>query len=153
MGERDHQSAPAVFLAASVEAGCKILSRNFEAGACRILEQRTYTLLRNAVRPGHPTGHRKGPPSGGPREGQQVAGRKTPAQRVAALERAERRLRHRLSKTERDRRTHALCVLAGAIAAELRVDPAHAPWVIDVVGRRVRKPHDLAAVTAWLSTI
>jgi hypothetical protein len=79
--------------------------------------------------------------------------RKTPAQKVAGLERAERRTRHQLAKAERSHRTHAMCVLAGAIAAELRRDQAQALWVLDVVQGRVTKPLDLAAVTRWLSTI
>ena len=153
MGERDQHSPPPGFPAASVEAGREILSRNFDRRTCGNLEERTYTLLRNAARPGHPTGQRKGPPSGGPREGQRVAGRKTPAQKVAALERAERRALHRLGKTGRDQRTHAMCVLAGAIAAELRRDQAQALWVLDVVQRRVMKPRDLSDVMQWLSTL
>jgi hypothetical protein len=79
--------------------------------------------------------------------------RKTPAQKAAALNRAERRTRYALSKAERDHRTHAMCVLAGAIAAELRVDQAQALWVIDVVQRRVTKPRDLSDVMQWLSTL
>ena len=82
-----------------------------------------------------------------------MAGRKTPAQKVAALERAERRALHRLGKTGRDQRTHAMCVLAGAIAAELRRDQAQALWVLDVVQRRVMKPRDLSDVMQWLSTL
>jgi hypothetical protein len=79
--------------------------------------------------------------------------RKTPAQKAAALERAERRTLHRLERTERAKRTHAMCVLAGAIAAELRTDQAQALWVIDLVQRRVTKPRDLTDVMQWLSTL
>jgi hypothetical protein len=46
-----------------------------------------------------------------------------------------------------------MCVLAGAIAAELRTDQAQALWVIDLVQRRVTKPRDLTDVMQWLSTL
>ena len=100
-------------------------------------------------------------PSGSVEAGREILSRnfdrrtcgKTPAQKVAALERAERRALHRLGKTGRDQRTHAMCVLAGAIAAELRRDQAQALWVLDVVQRRVMKPRDLSDVMQWLSTL
>ena len=129
------------------------------SASCRNLEERTYTLLRNVVRPGSNAGrnasarHGRGRHPAAQEKNRGMTGRKTPAQKVAALERAERRLKHVFGKQVHRRRTHAMCVLAGAIAAELKQDPAHAPWVIDVVQRRVTKPHELAAVTAWLSTI
>ena len=46
-----------------------------------------------------------------------------------------------------------MIVLAGAVAAEMRDDPERASWVREVVLRRVMRPHDLAAVLEWLSTI
>jgi hypothetical protein len=82
-----------------------------------------------------------------------VSGHKTPAQKVAALERAERRALHRLSKATRSQHAHRMIVLAGAVAAEMRDDPERASWVREVVLRRVMRPHDLAAVLEWLSTI
>src|ERR1019366_3282077 len=142
MGERDHQLAPAVLLPAPAEASREILSRNFDRKTCGILKERTYTLLRNAARPGHPTGQRKGPPSGGLRKEQRVSGRKTPAQKVAALERAERRALHRLSKATRSQHALRMIVLAGAVAAEMRDNPERGAWVREVVLRRVMRPHD-----------
>jgi hypothetical protein len=105
------------------------------------------------VRPDHPTGQERGRHPAAQEKVTRGMVRKTPAQKAAALDRAERRLRHRLGKTERDKRTHAMCVLAGAIAAELRVDQAQALWLIDVVQRRVTKPRDLSDVMQWLSTL
>ena len=125
------------------------------------LEERTYTSPRD-VRPGDPAGQAD---SGGRPErdrrrhpaaeagSELTARRKTPAQKVASVERAAQRERHRLSKAERRHRTHAMCVLAGAIAAELKRDQTQAPWVLDMLQRRVTKAHDLTAVMQWLSTI
>src|ERR1700682_1897884 len=101
MGERDHQLAPAVFLSAPVEASREILFRNLDQRTCRNLEERTYTLLCNAARPGHPTGQERGRHPAAQGKGSSGMVRKTPAQKVAALERAERRAMHRLSKTTR----------------------------------------------------
>ena len=115
------------------------------------LEERTYTSQSDVVRPGDPAGQeeRRHPAAQDSGRGR----RKTPAQKAAALERAVQREQYRLSREGRRQRTHAMCVLAGAIAAELRAAPAPAPWVLDVVQRRVTKPSDQRAVLAWLSTI
>ena len=115
------------------------------------LEERTYTSHGDVVRPGHPAGQeeRRHPAAQASGHGR----RKTPAQKAAALERAAQREQYRLSREGRRQRTHAMCVLAGAIAAELRAEPAQAPWVLDVVQRRVTKTPDHTAVLRWLSTI
>ena len=73
-------------------------------------------------------------------------------QRLAAAELQTARLRRAFRATERKLDARRKIVIAGAIIAEARDDPAFEQLIKTVVRKRVTRPFDLEAVTAWLST-
>lgn len=77
---------------------------------------------------------------------------RTLAQRLAAAEAKTARLRSQFKQAARRLDTRKKIVIAGAMLAEARDDPAFEERIKAVVRKRVTRPEDQAAVAEWLST-
>lgn len=77
---------------------------------------------------------------------------RTLEQRLAASELKTAQLRDAFKKSARKLDARRKIVIAGAVIAEARDDPAFEQRIRSIVQKRVTRPLDMAAVAEWLST-
>jgi hypothetical protein len=78
---------------------------------------------------------------------------RTLEQRLNAAELRAAKLRRDFQKAARKLDARRKIVIAGAVIAEARDDPAFEAHIKAIVRKRVTRPLDVAAVAEWLSTI
>jgi hypothetical protein len=79
-------------------------------------------------------------------------GWRTLEQRLAAADLHAARLRAQFKSSRRRRDSRKKIVIAGAMIAEARSDPAFERQIKGVARRRVTRPEDLDVIAEWLST-
>ena len=77
---------------------------------------------------------------------------RTLQQRLADAELKAAKLRHDFKLAARRADSRRKIVIAGALLAEARDDPALLAQIKSIVRKRVTRPLDVAAVAEWLST-
>ena len=77
---------------------------------------------------------------------------RTLQQRLAEAELRMTKLRRDFRTAERKLDARRKIVIAGAVIAEAREDPAFEAQIRAIVRKRVTRPLDMAAVAEWLST-
>jgi hypothetical protein len=77
---------------------------------------------------------------------------RTLQQRLAEAELRAAKLRRDFKRGARRQDTRRKIVIAGAMLAEARDDPAFAAQLKAIVRKRVTRPLDITAVVEWLST-